>query len=149
MGSLSYPLNGPIYIDANILIYSIELVPPYVATLDAFWQHASSQSAIVLTSELTVLEALVGPFKMGNQGLEALYRQMLFSSSNLALLPVTRAIFERAAQLRAQIVGLKTPDAIHAATALEAGAMTFITNDTQFRQIPGLNVVAPRDLPTP
>ncbi|HEX9035362.1 MAG TPA: PIN domain-containing protein [Ktedonobacterales bacterium] len=149
MGPLSYPLSGPIYIDANILIYSIELVPPHAARLDAFWQHTSSQRAIVLTSELTALESLVGPLKSGNQSIETLYRQLLFSSANLTLLPITRAVLERAARLRAQLPALKTPDAIHAATALEESVATFLTNDSVFRQVPGLKVVAPRDLPTP
>lgn len=35
MGSLSYPLNDPIAIDANIPIYTGELTPPYVAALEA------------------------------------------------------------------------------------------------------------------
>ena len=148
MGSLSYPLSGPVYIDANILIYTVERVRPHVNALRAFWQWTNVQGIVVLTSELTVLESLVGPLRGNNPQLTARFRRLLFQSANLRLIPVSRAILERAAQLRAQTPALKTPDAIHAATALEAGALTFITNDTQFRQVPGLNVVGPHDLPT-
>jgi predicted nucleic acid-binding protein len=148
MGSLSYPLSDPVYVDANILIYTVERVQPHVGTLRAFWRWTNAQGLVVLTSELTVLESLVGPLKAGNQGLTTRFRRLLFQSANLRLIPVSRSILERAAQLRAQIPALKTPDAIHAATALEAGTMTFITNDMQFRQVSGLNVVAPHDLPT-
>jgi predicted nucleic acid-binding protein len=35
---------------------------------------------------------------------------------------------------------LKTPDAIHAATALAAGCVLFVTNDAGFRCVPGLPV---------
>ena len=41
---------------------------------------------------------------------------------------------EAAARLRA-VHGLRTPDAIHAATALESGAMGIITNDKAFLKI--------------
>lgn len=149
MGSLSYPLSDPVYIDANILIYTVERVQPHVDALRAFWRWANARGLAVLTSELTVLESLVGPLKANDQRLTARFRRLLFQSANLRLIPVSRTVLERAAQLRAQTPALKTPDAIHAATALEAGALTFITNDTQFRHVPGLNVVTPDDLPTP
>jgi hypothetical protein len=38
---------------------------------------------------------------------------------------------------------------MHAATALEAGAVMFITNDLAFQHVPGLRVVAPSGLFTP
>ena len=46
-----------------------------------------------------------------------------------------------AARLRATIPGLKTPDVIHAATALLNGCALFVSNDTGFRRIPGLPLV--------
>ena len=46
-----------------------------------------------------------------------------------------------AARLRAIIPGLKTPDAIHAATALIHGCVMFVTNDTVFRRVPNLPLV--------
>lgn len=60
MGSLSYPLSDPVYIDANILIYTVERVQPHVDALRAFWRWTNAQGFVVLTSELTVLESLVG-----------------------------------------------------------------------------------------
>ena len=149
MGSLSYPLSDPIYIDANILIYTVERVQPHMDALRGFWRWTNAQGLVALTSELTVLESLVGPLKANNRRLEARFRRLLYQSASLRLVPVSRSILERAAELRAQIAALKTPDAIHAATALEAGAATFISNDAQFQRVPGLRIVAPQDLPTP
>jgi predicted nucleic acid-binding protein len=149
VGSLSERLADPIYIDANILIYSVERVMPYATPLATFWRWVEAQRLVVLTSELTVLETLVGPMKAGDLALEARFRRALFSSSELTVLPVTRSILERAARLRADYSGLKTPDAIHAATALETGVATFITNDTSFQRIAGLKMVTPRDLTAP
>ena len=41
---------------------------------------------------------------------------------------------------------MKTPDAIHAATALRADCALFITNDTDFRRVEDLPVVVLDDL---
>jgi predicted nucleic acid-binding protein len=43
-------------------------------------------------------------------------------------------IAARAAQIRATH-GLRTPDAIHAATALQSGASGIVTNDAGFRRL--------------
>jgi len=45
--------------------------------------------------------------------------------------------------------GLKTPDAIHAASALVAGCTHLITNDPAFRRVPNLVVVVLSDLIAP
>lgn len=149
MGSLTPPPEGLVYIDANILIYTIERVAPYAQMLDPFWQRLAAQQSYAITSELTALETLVGPMRSGDATLEALFRRILFRSPNLRLAPVTMGVIERATQLRARIPGLKTPDALHAATALERGAANFITNDAAFQQIPGLNVRTPSGISTP
>jgi predicted nucleic acid-binding protein len=149
VGTVSPPSSGATYIDANVLIYSVERVAPYISALDAFWQQISAQQRVVLSSELTTLEVLVGPLRAGDTALETLFRRALFASPDLGLIPVSRAVLERAAQLRASLPGLKTPDAIHAATALEANCALVVTNDPVFRRIPGLTVQVLRDVLPP
>ena len=55
-------------------------------------------------------------------------------------------ILRESARLRADIPGLMTPDAIHAATALLHGCAFFVTNDNGFRRIPGLNLTILDDI---
>jgi predicted nucleic acid-binding protein len=55
------------------------------------------------------------------------------------MLPITQTELEKAASLRAT-TDLKTPDAIHAATAVLKGCVLFVTNDIAFRRVPGLAV---------
>ena len=50
-----------------------------------------------------------------------------------------------AARLRA-MTGLKTPDALHAAAALEAECTLLITNDSDFRRVVDPPVVVQDDL---
>jgi predicted nucleic acid-binding protein len=149
MGPLSLAEHQPIYVDANILIYSVERVAPFAERLETLWREVSAEHLVVVTSELTILESLVGPLKASNQALEARFRQALFATRSLQLWPVTRAVIERATQLRALYAGLKTPDALHAATALVAGCGVMLTNDVQLRQIAGLTVQLPHELPLP
>lgn len=148
MGPLTVPSGGSAYLDANAFIYTVERIDPYRTVLDPFWQSVRASAAVVLTSELTWLEVLVGPLKTGDVALWATYRAVLDTSPDVRMLPVSRAILERAAHLRAT-TGLKTPDAIHAATALIAGCALLVTNDAAFRRVPGLNVTVLRDLLSP
>ncbi len=144
MGPLNLPLAGLVYIDASSLIYSVERVEPYRTLLEPMWQEAQDGNLTIVSSPVLVIEALVKPLREGNEEIEMQYRE-LFSSNAVRLLDASYQVFEDAARLRAS-TGLKTPDALHAATALRAGCALFITNDTDFRRVEGLPVVVLSDL---
>jgi predicted nucleic acid-binding protein len=112
------------------------------------WQGASSGTWSLRTSALTLLETLVGPLKVGDTVLADAYRRLLQRSADLQLVAVSELVLEQAAVLRAS-TGLKTPDAIHAASALVSGCAQLLTNDPAFRRIPGLVVVVLSDLIAP
>ncbi|MCY3572267.1 MAG: type II toxin-antitoxin system VapC family toxin [Chloroflexi bacterium] len=144
MGSLTLPGGGLVYLDANALIYSVERVEPYHTLLDPMWQAAEQGDVTVASSSLTVMEALVKPIRDGNKEIEAQYRE-IFEASVFQVLDVTLAVFEQAARIRADSQ-LKTPDSLHAATALHAGCDLFVTNDVEFRRVPRLPTVMLDDL---
>jgi predicted nucleic acid-binding protein len=100
------------------------------------WQAAQAKTVEVVSSDLVLLEALVGPLKSGNTALVQTYEQALLRT-DLRLLPITHAVLREPAQLRAT-TRLKTPDALHAATARQAGCVLFLTDDVGFRGVPGL-----------
>ena len=66
----------------------------------------------------------------------------------MRLLPVTQPILREAAQLRTT-TRLKTPNALHAATARQAGCVLFVTNDPDFRGVASLPLVILDDLLKP
>jgi len=86
--------------------------------------------------ELVLLETLVKPLREADTLLEHLFRSLLYSRE-VRLIPATAAIWEHAARLRAS-TGLKTPDALHAATSLAAGSTLLISNDEAFRRVADL-----------
>lgn len=137
MGSLTLTASGLVYVETPALIYSVERHPIYSSLLDPFWQSALNGQMIPVSSELIISEVLVMPIRLDDNGLKSLYESALFQA-DLRLLPITQAVLRKAAALRAAIPGLRTPDALHAATALLAGCTLFLTNDTGFRRVPGL-----------
>ena len=139
MGSLNPPSSGAVYFDTNVFIYSVEKVEPQSSALRPIWLAARAGAIEIVSSELVVLETLVKPFRDRDILLENVYRALLFDSRDVRLLPVSVAILERAARIRAE-TGLKTPDSIHAATALDVRAALFVTNDAQVRRVGGLSV---------
>jgi predicted nucleic acid-binding protein len=140
MGQLSVPSSGEVYVDANALIYRVERIEPYLTASAPLWDALDQGTVQVQTSELTLLEVLVKPLRDGNAALVTLFRAVLLGTVGLRCLPVSLRILELAAELRAQH-GVKTPDAIHAASALVHGAVLFVTNDVGFRRVPKLPVV--------
>jgi len=147
VGTLILPASGQVYLDANPIIYSVEKHPAFGPLLQPLWQAAQAKTIEVVSSDLVLLEALVGPLKTGNAALEKTYEQALLGT-DLRLLPITRPILLEAARLRAA-TKLKTPDSIHAATALDAGCALFVTNDAGFRGIGKISLVILNDLLAP
>ena len=96
---------------------------------------------VVVCSEMAITETLVRPIREGNEDLEAAFRAV-FAAPEVQLNPATRELWEDTARLRAE-TGLKTPDALHAATALRASCALFITNDADFRRVGGIAYCRP------
>lgn len=122
------------------LIYFIEQNATYLEVVRTFFQAMSQGEFQVITSTLTLTEVLVHPLRTGNIELAGQYRDILFDQENLATFPVSPAIAELAAQLRAT-QNLRTPDAIQIATAIQGGATFFLTNDAGLPAIPGLEML--------
>ncbi len=147
MGSLTLPPSGPIYLDANGFIYSVERIDPYHTLLEPMWRLAQAGQFEIVSSELVILETLVKPLREGDAVLENLFRALLYSRE-VRLIAATAALWEQAARLRAT-TGLKTPDALHAATALAVGSTLFVTNDGGFRRVSGLPVAVLNEVVEP
>jgi predicted nucleic acid-binding protein len=145
MGQLILPPSGYVYVDANTVICTVEKIDPYWTVLQPLWYASQQGQFLVISSELIMLETLVKPLKESDTVLETCFREFLSASKEVQLIPITLAILEQAASLRAT-TGLKPPDAIHAATALTKGEIVFVTNDPGFKRVPGLSVMVLQEM---
>jgi predicted nucleic acid-binding protein len=127
-------------LDTAPLIYFIEKNPRYYAKVRPFFERAADNRFRVVTSVITVVEVLVHPLRNDNLELAHKYRDILGNQSELSVLPVSEALAEQAARLRATY-NLRTPDAIQLATALQEGASFFLTNDNRLPDLENLQVL--------
>ncbi|MFO0669878.1 MAG: type II toxin-antitoxin system VapC family toxin [Polyangiaceae bacterium] len=116
------------YLDSSAIIYLVEAV---AAAQHLVAQHvAAAEGAAngrIITSELARLECRVKPMRTGDAPLLATY-DAFFTRARLQLVIIDAAAIDLATELRARY-GFKTPDAIHLASAIVAGADVFITGD--------------------
>jgi uncharacterized protein len=116
-----------IYLDANVVIRLVEgdaaTRAPLVARLTASLGVPQS----LATSRLTRLECRTKPLRAGATATLVAF-DVFFAGVELIVVEVGATVVERATDLRAKY-NLKTPDALHYATAIEAGVAVFLTGD--------------------
>jgi predicted nucleic acid-binding protein len=93
-----------------------------------------------VTSTITMLELLVQPYRLYDIDRVNKFYALLSTFPHLEWVAPTLRIADVGAQLRADY-NLRTPDALHAATALTNGATGFVSNDSGFRRVTGLDVL--------
>ena len=128
-----------VYLDANALIYAVENTASPVRHLLI---RSVSAGLSFVTSELTISEVLVKPFQHQDWRLAGAFDALLSGRSPIDVRTITRAILRESASIRAA-QGAKLADAIHAATALDAGCRTIVTNDLRFPKLPSMSYVLP------
>jgi predicted nucleic acid-binding protein len=134
-----------IALDTSIWIYHFEGSTAYGQAADSVLQAVSDGQVAGVASELVLLELLVAPLKKGAQDAADEIELALLHFPHLQLAPVTHAVLVRAAEIRARY-GLRTPDAIMVATAVESGATLAVTNDNAWRKVKEVDVLLLHDL---
>jgi len=116
------------YFDANAVIYYIEQNQLHMpAMVSKMFGQAGEELVCCVTSDLVRLESRVQPLRKGQTDLLSRF-DAFFMANQAHAVRLGTAVFDRATELRAQH-GLKTPDALHLAAAIEAGCDEFWTND--------------------
>jgi len=136
--------KGTVALDSAVFIYFLEehdeylpVVEPLFKEIDAGWREA-------VTSSLTLLEVLVVPYRVGDLDLAHRYESLLTRSRGLRTVDIDRNQLKAAALLRARY-RLRTPDAIQIGAALSSSSKTFVTNDRDLPEIPGLRIIQLED----
>jgi predicted nucleic acid-binding protein len=130
------------FLDASALIYLVEGREPFAAAVRATLRSLMDvhPGLGVAVSRLSWLECRVGPMKAGDAVALSAY-DAYFARPDLVWVELTREVVELAAAVRVRH-GLRTPDALQAASCLQLGAdHLLLTGDGSFRRVEGLNVV--------
>jgi predicted nucleic acid-binding protein len=124
-----------LFLDTAPVIYMVEQVAPFWPAVQG---RLATPGLIAVASELTRMECLVKPLRDGNAVLLREFEQF-FTDTAAEWTPFTRALFDRAAAIRAQFK-FKTPDAIQLAAAVESACDVFLTNDRRLAAFTGIVV---------
>jgi predicted nucleic acid-binding protein len=127
-----------IYLDANVVIRLVEGDAATRAPLVARLTPSLGVPGSLATSRLTRLECRSKPLRAGDLATVTQF-DVFFAGVELVLAEVTAAVVERATDLRARY-NLKTPDALHYATAVEVAATVFLTGDRGLARCSGVAV---------
>ncbi len=129
-----------IAIDTNVFIYHLEAHPKYSPlTSEIFaWLERGGHSAVAST--ITMTELLGAPYRQMDRAQVNSFYGLLTTFPNLDWIPLSLAIAEKGAQIRAEH-RLRTPDALAAATAIAQKATGFVTNDPVFGRISGFQTL--------
>lgn len=132
--------------DTAPIIYFIERNPTYIDRMRVILRHISHpHNTLGHASVMVLAEVLVQPLKMGNYSLAQKYERILAKNNRLQLIPVSPSIARQTAKIRADY-GLKTPDALHIATAIETGCDAFLTNDRGLQRVTEIKVLVLDDM---
>jgi predicted nucleic acid-binding protein len=127
-----------VYLDSVILIYYIEQKGVFRARAARRLSSLLASGDEVAISDLVRMECRIGPLRSGDQSGLADF-DLFFGSPDIHHVPLTPAVFDLAAEIRA-LYRLKTPDSIHLAAAVESGCDRFLTHDARLSRFNRINV---------
>jgi predicted nucleic acid-binding protein len=135
-----------VFWDTMLFIYWFEDHPKYAGRVRTIFERMEERQDTLVTSAFTVGEALVAPYRKGDQRIVEGMRSM-FRPPFVKVLPFTSETAARYAQIRAELK-VSPADAIQLACAAEAGVDLFLTNDRALagKRVPGIQFVAPMDV---
>lgn len=118
----------------SIFIYQLEANGRYLALTNHIFSWLEQPGSSSITSTITMTEVLVQPYRALDEQRVDEFFGLLSTYPNLEWIAPDLQIADRAAQIRARH-RLKTPDALQAATAVQARATGLITNDPVFERV--------------
>lgn len=140
MGSLSVAEYPSFYLDTSLYIYFFEDHPVFAQDVQDILSEVIELKKPLFGSELLFSELLTLPYKENQQELVNLYQRLPTIIPSFRAVAVSREIAIGSARLRAKY-DLRTPDAIHLATAIVCKASCFICSDKKLQKITEIKVL--------
>lgn len=126
--------------DTAPIVYYVENHPLYADAMQVIIDRLDKGQLQATGSFILLTEVLVQPYRAKDQSLAQKYEAILLKSSGFQLIPVAESVARRAATLRATY-NVRTPDAIHIASAIESSCDAFLTNDKGLKRITEISIL--------
>ncbi len=131
------PVGALVVVDTAPIIYLLEGHVKFLPLFMGLFEADAAGELHIAISTITLAEVLTGPLRGGNDALALRYEKAL---ANYDVAPVSSTVAALAARMRARY-GLKLPDAIQLATALDLEAVALVTHDRDFAKVEGLSIL--------
>jgi predicted nucleic acid-binding protein len=128
------PKGSRVLLDTVTLIYFLEENQRYSKQAEKIFGRIESGELQGVMANLVFAELLVPLYRSGDPQAAAGLTNRLINFRNLEVITLTTEISREAARLRAGY-GLRTPDAIHGATAIISRAIGILTNDKRLKAL--------------
>lgn len=133
------PTGSRIAIDTVSFIYFLERHPTYYRSAKNLFERIEKGKIEAVASTLVLTELLVPAFRADDLSRAQDVLRLLTHFPHLTLIEVTASIAFEASRIRATS-SLRTPDALHLATARMQKVDWFVTNDKALTRLPNLPV---------
>ena len=134
-----------VYIDANYLIYFLDRTEPDFDMVAPIFQACDRGDFMGFTGDAAVCEVMVHPYRNKSPSEIARGKSLFSREGFLTVLRHDADNFDLTAQIRAGS-NMRMIDALHYATALQAGCRYLLTNDHDFKSGTTLEVIPIRSL---
>ncbi|MFM9135162.1 MAG: type II toxin-antitoxin system VapC family toxin [bacterium] len=141
MSSAVDALSGRrVYIDANVFIFFLDGTPGLRDQARAVLNAAREGAFDAVTGDAAVAEVMVGPYRLGDPLVIRAAHDFFRQPRLVTVVGHTAEAFDAAAMLRGAH-DMPFIDALHLATAAEAGCDAVITHDSRMRPALGVDVL--------
>lgn len=138
-----------IALDTVCFIYHFEENAKFLPLTQVLFENFLPQNKIkAIGSTLILTEILTLPIREKRFDLSIAYKSLILGFPNFKLISLDEKIAEIAAYFRAAY-NLRSPDAIHLATAYQAQTQAVIGNDKSWKRVKELTVIALDDFIPP
>jgi predicted nucleic acid-binding protein len=134
-----------IYWDTMLFIYWLEDNPQYAKRVEAIYSQMQNRHDLLLTGAFTFGEVLAGVYRKGAADRADDLRRQL-QAVVTEVVPFALETADHYARISGSL-GLPPADAIHLASAAQAGTDLFLTNDKRLvgKFVPGIQFIASID----
>ena len=134
-----------IYWDTMLFIYWLEDHPQFAKRVGTIRTRMEERQDQLITGAFTFGEVLAGIYRKGSADL-ARESRLLLEAVVSEVIPFNLETADHYARIRG-ILGIPPADAIHLASAAQAGADLFLTNDKKLlgKLVPGIQFIAALD----